>query len=325
MVSVIVPIYNAEKFLCRCIESIISQTYNNLEIILIDDGSTDSSGIICDDYKKRDSRIKVVHQENHGLVYSRFIGVQESNGNWGFFVDADDYIPNEAIHALIYDSEGYDLVSGFSKIILPEHNLTTVFPKHIKEEGVFSKDEFIKALLLGTRLASIWRQLISMKVLKKAIYGIPQNITISEDLILNLKIGIEINKVKGISNHVYNYFYYSTNMTNSIQVTLSYIDLIDTTMESILQNKNEYQQYFFYYRINVIAKHITENDVTKTQLVKNTLKTKSLYKKKIKQQVLLSLCKIQSTSTRIVIWKFYLAIEKKAYHLYKLVKTLIKK
>ena len=95
LVSVIVPIYNVEKYLNKCVDSIVNQTYKNLEIVLVDDGSTDDSGKICDEYAGKDSRIKVVHKENGGLSDARNNGIDISNGRYLAFIDSDDWIePN---------------------------------------------------------------------------------------------------------------------------------------------------------------------------------------------------------------------------------------
>lgn len=92
MISVIVPIYNVEKYIRECIESIINQVYCDLEIILVDDGSTDNSGIICDDYAKFDPRIRVIHKSNGGLSDARNAGMKMAHGDWIGFVDGDDFI-----------------------------------------------------------------------------------------------------------------------------------------------------------------------------------------------------------------------------------------
>ena len=91
-ISVIVPIYNVEKYLDRCLKSIINQTYKNLEIILIDDGSPDNCGTICDEYAKKDNRIKVVHKDNGGLVKARNTGLDIATGEYISFIDPDDWI-----------------------------------------------------------------------------------------------------------------------------------------------------------------------------------------------------------------------------------------
>lgn len=102
-VSVIVPIYNVEKYLRKCIDSIIAQTYENIEVILVDDGSTDSCGVICDECAKEDSRIVVIHKKNAGVSAARNTGMAQCTGEYIFFVDSDDYLPMDSIEKL-YDS-----------------------------------------------------------------------------------------------------------------------------------------------------------------------------------------------------------------------------
>jgi len=92
LVTVIVPVYNAKKYLCQCIDSIINQTYEDLEIILVDDGSTDGSSAMCDEYANKDSRVKVIHKRNDGVSSARNVGLDSANGVYIAFVDADDYI-----------------------------------------------------------------------------------------------------------------------------------------------------------------------------------------------------------------------------------------
>lgn len=92
LISVIVPVYNTEKYLDRCIQSVLAQTYTNWELLLIDDGSTDSSGAICDKYAEQDSRIKVFHKENGGASSARNLGLDNAKGEWITFVDSDDWI-----------------------------------------------------------------------------------------------------------------------------------------------------------------------------------------------------------------------------------------
>ena len=100
-VSIIVPIYMVEKYLVRCIESIISQTYSNLEIILVDDGSLDDCPQICDEYAKKDNRIKAIHKKNGGLSSARNAGMEVVTGNYILFVDSDDYIKEDMYEILL--------------------------------------------------------------------------------------------------------------------------------------------------------------------------------------------------------------------------------
>lgn len=100
LISVIVPIYKVEKYLDRCVSSIVSQTYSNLEIILVDDGSPDNCPLICDEWQKKDNRIKVFHKKNGGLSDARNCGIDNSNGDYVVFVDSDDYIAKNMIEVL---------------------------------------------------------------------------------------------------------------------------------------------------------------------------------------------------------------------------------
>ena len=118
-VSVIVPIYNTKRYLYKCIDSIINQTFKELEIILVDDGSTDGSSEVCDEYAGKDERIKVIHQENKGLVYSRYIGVSNAAGEYIGFVDSDDWIAHDMYAILMseVDKKQYDIVSmGYTAV-----------------------------------------------------------------------------------------------------------------------------------------------------------------------------------------------------------------
>lgn len=112
LISVIVPVFNVEKYLPRCLSSIESQTYSNLEIILVDDGSTDGSGHLCDDFATRDSRAKVIHQKNQGQGAARNAGQDASSGDYLFFPDADDYFHRDILRLMyiaINQGKGYDL------------------------------------------------------------------------------------------------------------------------------------------------------------------------------------------------------------------------
>jgi len=101
LVSVIVPVYNAEKYIEECIESILNQVYESIEVIMINDGSTDSSGQICEYYEKKDSRVRCIHSDNRGVSAARNLGIKYSRGDYIHFVDSDDTIDPEMISLLV--------------------------------------------------------------------------------------------------------------------------------------------------------------------------------------------------------------------------------
>ena len=113
LVSVIIPIYNAEQHLEKCIESVINQKFNDFELLLINDGSTDSSGKICDNYVKRDHRIKVFHKENGGVSTARNLGIEKARGEWVTFIDADDKIESNYFDIITDVSDADLIVQGF--------------------------------------------------------------------------------------------------------------------------------------------------------------------------------------------------------------------
>lgn len=111
-VSVVIPVYNVEQYLCECVDSVLNQTFRDVEIILVDDGATDSSGAICDRYGQQDARIRVIHQANGGLSVARNTGLDASEGKYVYFLDSDDYIVPDALEALLNlaESENSDVV-----------------------------------------------------------------------------------------------------------------------------------------------------------------------------------------------------------------------
>ena len=113
LISIVIPVYNVEKYLKQCLDSIINQTYTNLEIILVDDGSTDNSGTICDYYSKIDKRIRVIHKKNEGQSIARNIGIKVSNGKYIGFLDSDDWVEQDMYRFLIENIEKYnaDIIS----------------------------------------------------------------------------------------------------------------------------------------------------------------------------------------------------------------------
>lgn len=103
LISIIIPIYNVSKYLNRCVDSVVNQTYKNIEIILVDDGSKDNSGEMCDKYQEEYSNIKVVHKENAGLGFARNTGLEYVTGKYVIFVDGDDYIQKDMVENLYND------------------------------------------------------------------------------------------------------------------------------------------------------------------------------------------------------------------------------
>lgn len=109
LISVIIPVYNVEKYICQCMDSVVNQTYHNIEIILIDDGSPDNCGKICDEYAQKDGRIKVIHKKNGGLSAARNDGIRTATGEWVTFVDPDDWLDVDSFKSVFEAIKDYDV------------------------------------------------------------------------------------------------------------------------------------------------------------------------------------------------------------------------
>lgn len=118
LVSVIVPVFNREKTIRRCIDSILTQTHGDLELILVDDGSQDGTGLICDHYGRVDSRVRVFHNINHGVSYSRNYGLDHATGEYVIFVDSDDYINTSYIEHLLEKTENGELALVVGSLVV---------------------------------------------------------------------------------------------------------------------------------------------------------------------------------------------------------------
>ena len=168
LVSIIIPVYNVEKYLERCLESIIHQTYRHLEIILIDDGSSDNSGKICDEYANKDERIKAIHQKNGGASAARNTGVAAATGDYIAFIDADDYITEDYIdylYNLIIENNadisscGYEQVSGQPVAKSSASNIKVL-------SGYDAAMDFIRGKLLNV----VMLKLIKADIAKRVIF-----------------------------------------------------------------------------------------------------------------------------------------------------------
>ena len=126
IISVIIPIYNVERYLDKCIRSVVDQTYKNLEIILVDDESPDQCGTICDKWAEKDKRIRVIHKTNGGLSDARNAGTDATEGDWIFYLDSDDYLEKNALETVVNIQKEYqsDIVVGNYSYLYEDHEDT---------------------------------------------------------------------------------------------------------------------------------------------------------------------------------------------------------
>ncbi len=194
LVSIIIPIYNTEKYLDKCIKSVVNQTLKDIEIILINDGSTDNSSNICDEWEKKDNRIKVVHQENKGLFKVREFGTKLSTSNYIGFIDSDDYIEDNMIE-ILYDkalAHNADMVQCGVRLFY-EDDTTQDFGYEVeeilKENDTFNKivKPYIEEDYYLQGIDSyVWNKLYKKELIIKVLSNIENNIKLREDALINL-------------------------------------------------------------------------------------------------------------------------------------------
>lgn len=202
LITIIVPVYNAAFFLEDCILSLVTQTYRNLELIFVDDGSSDNSAEILSVWEKRDTRIKVITQKNSGVSYARKVGVEHSHGSWISFVDSDDVLMENGIELLYENIFDCDLVVGQVK-----YTGLWPWPYVLKNEKIKSM-YYLKLLLTDKIHSGPWARLFKRDLLlRDGIFEIPRIISHGEDTLMNYRIACACKKVSLISDEVYHYVY----------------------------------------------------------------------------------------------------------------------
>ncbi len=189
MVSIIVPVYNAEKGIGRCIESIRKQEYADFELILVDDGSKDSSGAICDEYAEKDERIRVIHQENAGVSAARNLAISQARGKYLQFVDSDDWLTPDAARLLVRAAEENrcDLViSDFYRVV----GERVSHKGDIEEDGVFGREEFAAHMMENPAdfyYGVLWNKLYRRELVEQYQLQMDSAISWCEDFMFNLE------------------------------------------------------------------------------------------------------------------------------------------
>lgn len=211
MVSVIIPIYNVEKYLKQCIDSVLAQTYQDLEIILVEDGSPDHCGAICDEYMEQDRRVKVVHKKNGGLSDARNAGMNIATGEYILFLDSDDYIDNFLVETVVKHMEkGYDLVA-FRFMCVNQNDEKYKGPEFLcgewKLETNEKRKQFYATVLLKYGIGwAAWNRMFKRSLIDKMQLRYADNRRIfAEDLYFNICYCTAASRVLCIDEYLYYY------------------------------------------------------------------------------------------------------------------------
>ena len=233
--------YNAQLFLKECLDSIINQTYTNIEIILVNDGSTDNSKVICEEYADRDSRIKIIEQENSGPSVARNVGIGFSKGKYIQFVDSDDIIDLNFTQILVDSIDKSDLVlCGYKLVEIEQRNQEKLVVPDI--QGLCTKSDFINKFGLLYRkglINPIWNKLYKNELIEKGNIKFNDSVFFGEDLLFNLEYIAICNGISIINEPSYNYIVYN----NASSLTGKY-------HEDFFENQKMLNQKTFKFLIN---------------------------------------------------------------------------
>lgn len=167
MISVVIPVYNVEKYLKDCTESVLAQTYTDFQVVLVDDGSTDGCPGICDAYAEQDARVKVIHKTNGGLSDARNAGTESAEGDWIFYLDSDDYLEQNALETVVNIQKEYqsDIVVGNYSYLYEDHEDTAQTPYN--GICVLNNHDAMEALITGKIQNFAWGKLIRADIAKR--------------------------------------------------------------------------------------------------------------------------------------------------------------
>ena len=242
LISIIIPVYKVEKYLEKCIQSVINQTYENLQIILVDDGSPDNCGKICDEYAKKDHRIEVIHKSNGGLSDARNKGLEIAKGEYIGFVDSDDYIEADMYEVL------YNLLKQYNADV-SICNFYTVAQGKISiknaDKGIneYNRIEILKEILLDKNIQSYaWNKLYKKELFDEIKYPIGKKY---EDIGTTFYLLEKCNKVVVTGKSEYYYINRQDSIVNNVteSTITDYIELIMQRYDYIEENIKELSSY----------------------------------------------------------------------------------
>lgn len=296
-ISIIVPVYNAEKYLSRCIDSVLAQIFTDFELLLIDDGSKDNSGNICDEYAKKDNRIKVFHKENGGVSSARNLGLANSIGKWICFIDSDDEVERYYLSTYIDVVKKYsvDCCIASCKIITSKG-----IRKIDLQENLYTKKDIYK-LIMYLREKSIlgvpWNKFFKLSIIKENDILFDESVSSYEDEIYVLQYLQYINNIAVSPQRTYRYYinneitlskkYIEINQHFKITDTLYYLGAVFSNKKEYVEHlNNEYSRHFEECIYGLYGKYSNFNRKERLNiiaLVYNRSKVKGLYELLVKR------------------------------------------
>lgn len=263
-ISVIVPVYNVEKWLHRCIDSILAQTFTDFELLLIDDGSTDASGAICDEYAARDSRIRVFHKPNGGVSSARNLGILESKGFFLINVDSDDYIDNNMLSEMLYAVKDND-------ILIADYYVEEINAEYIVSQYNTTTDnkQIVRKILNHELIGSLCNKLTKRSLYTPFLLEQIKGIDYCEDFLLIVQMLNAGAKVAFVPKAYYHYVQTSDSLTHQVssKTAISIFKML-SKLETIEIVKDNCLKEYYLIALEFIGRLYAEKDLTEECLAK---------------------------------------------------------
>lgn len=286
LVSIIVPVYNVERYLSECLKSIVNQTYTNLEIILINDGSTDGCNNICEKFKGQDSRIKVFHKTNQGVSETRNFGITKANGEYIVFVDADDIMDEKLVETLLDGLSDCDIaICGYKELYenaIINHNIGVTK----KINNIEAIDKIFDRSYYGGYL---WNKIFKTSIIKENNIKFSHNIGMLEDMLFVVEYMTRIKTIKLINQNLYYYrmrqssAVWKKKMKNIEDMNNCYNRINETLKLNNFYSKNFYYCVSMYYLRNKKKLENIDKKIDYKKIVKLVYTSKEIeIKKKFK-------------------------------------------
>ncbi len=273
LISVIIPVYNVEKYLSDCLDSVLKQSYRNLEILLVDDGSTDRSGSICEEYTGKDKRIRVIHQENAGVSMARNTGITACRGDYVGFVDSDDLIHERMFERLLDELEKNQADLSVCDLLRFKDESELLQKREDENAIIYSKEQYLKKFFkIGSQTIEYypWNKLYKRSLLRDDQY--PKGVRDGEDIFATLKAILRAEKIAAFDEKLYFYRENPNSVTASFsEKDLGLIDVWNQVYAYMQENAPAYAEYallnrrrtnftvLFRYAKNVCSKDLKED------------------------------------------------------------------
>lgn len=310
-VSVIVPAYNVEKYIGRCLDSLINQTLKEIEIIVINDGSVDLTASIVDEYAKKYSVIKVIHQENLGSSSARNRGIEEAKGKYIGYLDADDYAELNYYSDMVFYAEKNNLdivISNFIKQTTNKSEIKQDFD--IKGKKYVTGKEYIDEIFSGNGYPNVWDKIVLRSLYDERKIKFEKGIFLGDDIIVTVKLGYFAKKVGKIEKAYVHYVQHESQGTSKKGLGDKIFDLyrVCEELKDFFNKEGYIPNYFEWYRLNEFFIKFLNCYPTNSEKylkaknkflldIENILKSESVNKLKIKHRLRLKLCLLLRETT----------------------------